>query len=204
MAENTEVLPPTLFDRVRRLQRRASLRLKLFGVLLAVIAVGVSVVFVLADRAVDRNFRTLSLELGTAHARDVKDILEDYYGQRGSWAGVQTVLRDPANTMSGLHPLVIADAERRVIAASVPGLRGTRIAADELRAGLELRTGSRVAAFLVPAEALDVLSGPERTFRNAVRRAILAAGMIAGLVALTLAVLLVRQLTRPCRGDEQR
>lgn len=191
-------MPPlALLDRVRRLPRTASFRLKLFGVLLAVIAVGVSVVFVLADRAVDRNFRTLNLELGTAHARDVKDVFEDYYGQRGSWAGVQTLLSDPANTMGGLHELVIADAERRVIAASNPDLRGTRIAADELRAGFELRTGSRVATFLVPVEALDAASGPERTFRSAVRRAILAAGMIAVLVALTLAVLLVRQLTRP-------
>lgn len=191
------MLPLAPIDRVRHLHRTSSFQLKLFGVLLAVVAVGVSVVFVLADRAVDRNFRTVSLELGTAHARDVKGVFEDYYGQRGSWAGVQTVLRDPANTMGGLHELVIADAERRVIAAGVPGLRGTRIAANELRAGLELRTGGRIAAFLVPVEALDVLSGPERTFRNAVRRAILAAGMVAGLVALALAALLVRQLTRP-------
>ena len=189
--------PLALLDRVRRLHRTSSFRLKLFGVLLAVIAVGVSVVFVLADRAVDRNFRTLNLELGTAHARDVKSVFEDYYRQRGSWAGVQTLLRDPANTMSGLHELVIADAERRVIAASVPGLRGTRIASDELRAGFELRTGSRVVMYLVPVEALDMRSGPERAFRSAVRRAILAAGMIAALFALTLAALLVRQLTRP-------
>lgn len=191
------MLPLALLDRVRHLHRTASFRLKLIGVLLAVIAVGVGVVFVLAERAVDRSFRTLNLELGTAHARDVKGVFEDYYEQRGSWAGVQTLLRDPANTMGGLHELVIADAARRVIAASNPGLRSTRIAADELRAGFELRTGSRVATFLVPVEALDAASGPERTFRSAVRRAILAAGMIAVLVALTLAVLLVRQLTRP-------
>ena len=187
----------SLPDRVRRPHRTSSFRLKLFGVLLAVIAVGVGVVFVLADRAVDRNFRTLSLELGTAHARDVQGVFEDYYAKRGSWAGVQTLLGDPANTMGGLHELVIADSERRVIATSVPSLRGTRIATDELRAGIELRTGSRIVAFLVPVEALDVLSGPERSFRSAVRRAILTAGMIAALVAMALAVLLVRQLTRP-------
>ena len=187
----------SLPDRVRRPHRTSSFRLKLFGVLLAVIAVGVGVVFVLADRAVDRNFRTLSLELGTAHARDVQSVFEDYYAKRGSWAGVQPLLGDPANTMGGLHELVIADSERRVIATSVPSLRGTRIATDELRAGIELRTGSRIVAFLVPVEALDVLSGPERSFRSAVRRAILTAGMIAALVAMALAVLLVRQLTRP-------
>jgi len=186
-----------ILDRVRRLHRTASFRLKLFGVLLAVVTVGVGVVFVLADRAVDRSFRTLNLELGAAHARDVKSVFENYYRQRGSWAGVQTVLGDPANTMGGLHELVIVDAKRRVIAAGNPGLRGARIAAEELRAELKLRTGSRVVAFLVPVEALEVASGPERTFRSAVRRAILTAGMIAALVALTLAVLLVRQLTRP-------
>lgn len=191
-------MPPlALLARVRRLHRTSSFKLKLFGVLLAVVTVGVSVVFVLADRAVDRSFRTLNLELGTAHARDVKDVFEDYYGRRGSWAGVQALLRDPANTMGGHHELVVADAERRVIAAGDPNLRGTRIPAGDLPAELELRTGGRVVAFLVPVEALDVASGPERTFRSAVRRAILTAGMIAALVALTLAVLLVRQLTRP-------
>ena len=191
------MMPLDLIDRFRRLHRTASFRLKLFGVLLAVIAVGVSVVFVLSDRAVDRNFRTLNLELGTAHTRGVKDIFAAYYRQHGSWAGVQTLLRDPANTMGGHHRLVIAGAERRVIAASDPALRGTRITSDELQAGLKLRAGSRVVAFLVPVEALDVLSGPERTFRSEVRRAILAAGLIAALVALTLAALLVRHLTRP-------
>ena len=87
-------------DRVRRLQRTASFRLKLFGVLLAVIAVGVSVVFVLADRAVDRNFRTLSLELGTAHAREVKGLFEAYYGQHGSLVASRGCCGDPANTMA--------------------------------------------------------------------------------------------------------
>lgn len=185
------------FRQISGLGERLPFHIKLVGMLMAVILVGVLVVYLLAERSVETSFKELRLGLGTVHAQSNQRVFAEYYEQRGDWRGVAALLDDPEVTMGGYHELVLADPSGRVIAAPDPGLFGRNLSADELEHGAPIEVEGETVAVLVAGTAVDLFSAPEQTFLASVTRSILGAGLAAGLVAALLGIIFVRQLTRP-------
>ncbi|MBI3961985.1 MAG: HAMP domain-containing protein [Deinococcus sp.] len=188
-----------LVNWVKQLDEQTPFRIKLLGILVGVIVVGVTVVYLLASRAVDASFQDLSVELGTAHAQTVQDTFADYYLQHGGWAGVEELLANPMITMGGHHELVLADPTGRVLAAPDAHWTGRVLSSTELDTGVTVTVSGQLVGVLVAGTALNLFGSSEREFLASVTRAIVGAGLAAALVAVLLGVLFLRQLIRPLR-----
>lgn len=184
---------------LKQLDGRTPFQIKLLGLLVGVIVVGVTVVYLLVGRTLDANFKEFAVELGTAHAQTVQDAFTSYYKQHGNWTGVEQLLVDPSVTMSGHHELVLVDTAGRVIAAPDAHWVGRVLSADEQSHGIAITVNGQTAGILLAGTALNLFGISERQFLTSVSGAILGAGLAAALVALLLGLLFLRQFTRPLR-----
>ncbi|UCG24001.1 MAG: HAMP domain-containing protein [Chloroflexota bacterium] len=172
--------------------------LKLTIAFLLVAIIGVVVVAVLANRATSASFNRFLEEENSAGVALLLDELADHYRERGSWAGVEALLRQYRSGMGSGIGLILIDGDGQTVAVAGSG-RGNRPRATDQAEGFAVQVGGQVVGQLVvegpPGQAMAGRAGQQ--FLSDVNEAILLAGVIAVTLALILGVLLARGLTRP-------
>lgn len=180
-----------------------------------VIVVGVLVTVVVARQGAASRFAHFMLNHHMVRPEQLQSTLVAYYVEHGSWDGLDTQLAaiielstdgtmsDMMGNMMGMNNnrIQIVDAAGAVVADSrdLPGgprRLGRPLATDVQRWPL-LVNDTQVGELLAEGGLMVGSSMRSSTLVAGVTRAVLIAGMTAGVVGLMLALLLVRQITRP-------
>ncbi len=176
---------------------KAKLWVKLTIAFVFVAVVGVSLVAVLANRATAVGFQRYLLADTDADLLQLRDDLAAFHAQTGSWAEVNTVLRDssvgPVGTGGGTFLRVLDEA------GDIVGMRGGQgrnpsafVPDTELPISVD---GQRVGTLLVMHAGQGNQAGQQ--YLDTVNNAILLGGLVAILIALLLGLLLAQRLTQP-------
>jgi signal transduction histidine kinase len=194
--------------------RDVPLGIKLLGVLIAVISVGVLVTYVLTSRVATEQFVAFSTTRGLAQARMLVPLFADYYQRTGSWEGIEQALGDQRGMPMGhgmmgprmmlmpiwMHDIMLTDAEGRILLDPDGTHLGQKVPRAVLeRAGAPIETGGERVGWLVAAAALQLFTPLEQGYLSSVRRAVLVAGAAAAAIALLLGWLFLRQIIAPLR-----
>jgi signal transduction histidine kinase len=171
----------------------------------------VGVVAVLVNRTTARQFELYVSQGKSLRAERLAPEFAAYYARTGGWDEVAVWMTDlPQGQQGGrgrgqgsglsTDRLLLADANRWVVADSQGELVGQRLSDAELSPGAPIVVeGQQVGTLLVTAEG-QVHESPEAEFLSQVNRSLLWAGLAAGVVALVLGLMLARQLTAPLRA----
>lgn len=186
-----------------------SLFFRLMGAFALVILIGYSIVYIVANQATTNEFQVFMFQGQMVAAQDVANQLAEYYRARGSWDGVEVVLRRDTNPPSGMGGMMmqgsmmmgvprlwLADARGIIIAATDNSRRGQQISATELASGNAIRVNGQTVGTLI-ADANTAFDAPSQDFLNRVNRSLLLAGLGAIVIALILGFVLFRQITAP-------
>ncbi len=211
---------------LRRLQD-VPLSVKLFGVILATIVVGVLVSTALLDRLTTEQFARFNITRTLTYAPALVPFFADYYARNGGWTGIQRALGfEPARSMERMHDwmmrqhtmspemmasmvlvmydLMLADEQGRIVLDPDRTHLGERVPVRTLeRAGLPIEVDGRTVGWLVSTSALSLFNPLERAFLESVRRSILTAALAAGAIALLLGGLFLRQVLAPLKRLEE-
>ncbi len=187
-----------------------SLFFRLMGAFALVILVGFAIVYVIANQATTREFQYFMSRGQMVAVQDVADQLAQYYQARGTFNGVEAVLRQAAPS-GGMGPMMmggsgtgtprlwVVDANRIVVASSDNSRRGQAVSSSELGDGTPIRVnGQTVGTLLVDAGVMGMAADTSsRDFLAEVNRSLLLAGAVAAFIALALGFVLFRQITAP-------
>jgi two-component system sensor histidine kinase BaeS len=134
--------------------------------------------------------------------------LADYYRARGSWDGVEALLRGGMmgpggmmGNMMGGGP-VLADAQGRVIVAGGDYALGDALGPADLAAGVPITVDGRLAGTLLPgrgAVLMPMMSQSGQQFLAQVNQALVLAALGATALALILGIVFTRTFTQPLR-----
>lgn len=185
---------------LREIDEKTPFVLKLAGAFAIIIAVGVAVVYVLLQNTMVSTFEDYANQTSILHAQGMAPFFTYYYGQNGSWEGVEGLLV----SMSGAHgPLgehiVLADATGRVLGPTDSLFYDEILAPSLLNRGAPVMVeGQRRGTLLAN---LKSTTPPllESRFLESIQRSILGAGSVAAGIALILGFLVTRRLTHPLR-----
>jgi len=221
-------LPTSTSHRLRRgLQRfnDVPLGLKLFGVVLAIIVVGVLVSTSLLSRLTVEQFARFNTTRALTYAPTLIPLFADYYTQAGGWEGIDRVLGfdEPRggevpslhegmmqeHTMTPLmmarmivllYDLMLADASGRIRLDPDRVHTGEQVPEPILqRAGIPIEVGGQTVGWLISASALSLFTPLEQAFLRSVQRSIFTAALAAGAIALLLGGLFLQQVIAPLR-----
>lgn len=188
---------------------------RLISAFTLVIAVGVLVTVVVARQGAASRFAHFMINHHMVRPEQLQSTLVNYYVEHGSWAGLDTqltaiielstdgVMSDMMGNMMGMNnnQIQVIDVSGVVVADSRTLAGGARHLGRPMTSTIErwplLVNDTQVGELL--AEGGLMVGGNMRnnSLVAGVTRAVLIAGMTAGLVGLLLALLLVRQITRP-------
>ncbi len=202
-----------------------SLRVRLLGAFIAIIAVGMAVVAVLANRATAGEFQLYVTRGGQAWAQQLAPTLASYYAQNAGWNGVDALIQNspapPSGNMGGMMGrdggslgsmmmggemwtamdlrLVLTDAQGNVVADSAKEWNGRELSSSALKDATPIPVGGRAVGWLIVTslDAPRAANTPAGDFLNSVNRSILFAALIATSLALALGFVLFRQITAP-------
>lgn len=183
------------------LLRSIPLALKLWLVFFVVIAMGMGISYLLADRATTQQFIVFSSRRNLEQAQLLAPLLAEYYAQHGSWEGVGSILeRERPGRGKGppwgnpWQSFSLLDINGRVIIGQAPA----EISREVLdSAGVPIVVNGVHVAWLVPTTEMRHLSVVEQEFLRSTRGAILLAGVIAAGAALVLGSLFLRNILAP-------
>jgi len=176
---------------------RSSLFWKLMAAFAAVILIGIGGALLLAGRTTADEFRRYAHSGDASRWEATADELAGYYAARGSWDGVEALVRRGRGAGGG-PPVRLVDVQGRVVAGQTAADVGQTATAEELEAGLPIIVGGeRVGALLPPGS--ERLTSEQQTFLRRTQTALAISGGGALVVALVLGALLVRGITRPLR-----
>jgi signal transduction histidine kinase len=186
--------------------RNIPLALKLWLVFFVVIAIGMGISYLLAERATTQQFIVLSGRRNLEQAQLLAPLLAEYYAQHGSWEGVQSILeRERPGRGKGppwgdpWQRFALLDSGGRVVIGQAPA-EISREALDSV--GVPIVVNGVHVAWLVPTTGMEHLSRGEQEFLRSTRGAILLAGVIAAGAALVLGGLFLRNILAPLRQLE--
>jgi two-component system, OmpR family, sensor histidine kinase BaeS len=180
-----------------------------------VIAVGVLVTVVVARQGAATRLAHWMIDTHMVRPERLQEALVTYYLEQGSWAALDAQLSavvevasdgamsDVMGSMMGMHEnrIQILDATGRVVADTDGSASGQPLPAHEVTHTIQrwpLIAADRQVGELLAEGALMVgASLRNDSLVGGVTRAVLVAGLTAGVVGLLLALLLVRQITRP-------
>lgn len=182
---------------LHRIDEAIPLPVKLIGMLLLVILSGAATAYLVLERAAEREFRELSLGIGTAHLEMTRGPLESYYRRNGGWQGVSALLDSPVLTGFGYHHVMIADRDGVIIAATDSTHRGYRLDAEELSYGVPLMADGDTVALAVAGTAIGAFTPAQERSFSSLLSSLITAGAVSAVVALGLGLLLLRRVTRP-------
>lgn len=185
--------------------RDIPLTLKLWFVFFIVIVLGMGIAYLLADRATTQQFLIFSGQRHLEQAQLLAPLLADYYAQKKTWEGVESLLiqerpgrgkgppwSNPWQNFSLVDSsghVVIGQGE---ISKEVLESVGVPIIVNNVRVG-----------WLVPTAGIHHFSVVEQEFLSSVRSAIILAGVIAAGAALVLGGLFLRGVIAPLRQLER-
>ena len=187
---------------------------KLTGAFALVIIVGIVVTVVLARQGTATQFAHLMVNSQMVQQEEMQQLLEDYYRQQASWAGVDEQLDALANRastgnmrgmMGGMmdNRLQVADVTDNVV-ADTHANAGSPLLTDQATQRWPLTIdGQLVGTLLVEGSMMRMGGIDDQTLLSGVTRAVVIAGLVAGAVALVMGGLLVRQITQPLAGLAQ-
>lgn len=180
----------------------------------AVVAViGIGLVAVVTNLAVDREFRTFVAqnELDLANSELYSELVA-YYTQHQTWTGVEDIMQQvgpsvfpdrrpgdqPADRGRPRLDVLIADADGVIVFDSHRQRRGEPLNPAELDNATALTAGDQTIGYLaITPGPIGNLLPPEQAFIDQVRRNLLLAGLAASLIGAALGLAFSRTLTRP-------
>lgn len=194
-----------------------SLFFRLMGAFAVVILIGLSIVYVIANRATTSEFQFFMFRGQMVAVQDVANQLAEYYGARGSWTGVSSILSSGTYGPAGMGGMMggaammnaprlwLADARGIVIAGTDSSREGQTVPASELAGGTPIQVnGTRVGTLVADAATTGIVSdATSQEFLSQVNRSLLLAGLLALVIALALGFILFRQMTAPLDALEQ-
>ena len=171
-----------------------SLRFRLLLATILVVFIAVGVTAFVATRRTTGEFRRFVERRDPMTDRRLAFFLARTYDRTGSWDGIQSEIVQLAQ-MSGQR-VVVADADRRIVADSEDKLIGKAVDAKWPPPSAALVS----AGTLVGALYLDPMSGAKKAdtvFLAAVNRSVLVGALIAGLAAVAVTLALSSRILRP-------
>ncbi len=197
---------------------RNSLFFRLMGAFALVILAGVVVVTFIANQTTTNEFQQYMFRGQMVRLGDLAGELANYYRARGSWEGVNNVLRDVSTSMMGGAPnngaimsgmmggmgvssggLWLADTRGSIIGSSDNSRVGETITPAERADATPIQVNGQTVGLLIadPQMMHGITDNAAQEFLARVNRSILLAASAAALIALVLGFLLFRQITAP-------
>ena len=184
--------------------RNVSLAVKLMLALALTVLVAVGSVMILVNLSAEQHFERYVSVGARPWLAPLAPLLADHYAKTGNWAGVESYLEDarsgPRSSWGrgyqggGRVPLVLADAEGRVVSDASGRFLAERISEGTLRQGQPIEVAGHVVGYLLAG------NGPhEQEFSQGLIASILWAGALASFVAIVLGLLLTRAVVKPIR-----
>jgi two-component system, OmpR family, sensor histidine kinase BaeS len=188
---------------------------KLTSAFALVIAVGILVTVVVARQGAATRFAHFMVDAHMVRPVQLQEALATYYREESNWAALDAhlldvvevasdgVMSDMMGSMMGMHEnrIQILDATGLVVADTHGPAGGQPLPAHPVTHTVQrwpIVTNERPVGELLVEGALMVgTSLRNDSLMGGVTRAVLVAGLTAGVVGLLLAMLLVRQITRP-------
>lgn len=181
--------------------RDRPLALKLWLIFAVVIALGTLISYVLVDRAMTREFVSFSGRRQMEEAQTLASLLAEYYAQRGSWEGLESLLqRERPGRGKGppwgdpWQSFFLVDAQGHVLIGE-----GEIPRAVVESTGVPVIVNNTRVAWVVPATGVHRFSVLEEEFLSSVRHALGLASLIAAGAALVLGGLFLRGVLAPVR-----
>ncbi|MFZ5808749.1 MAG: sensor histidine kinase [Chloroflexota bacterium] len=193
------------------------MRTKLILAFALVVLVSVAGVVILARFSTAGEVRAFMFPGGMISAQELTQSLADYYQQKGSWQGVESLLKVSggggqgwgygANRAGGMHGMGgmmgqrvrVADADGKVVYDSA-GFTGADLLSSEMESAQEIRLDGKLVGYLILEGGMGFTRADESRLVTRLSRAALLAGVISGMVALVVALFLAYQLVRPVRA----
>jgi signal transduction histidine kinase len=195
-----------------------SLRLRVLVTLTLVVAVTVGGIALFSMLATSRMFYRYEADRGMTRHRRLENVLAWYYGENGSWSGVQAMV-ERLGHLSG-EWVVLASEEGQIIADSGGELMGQPVGRDWDTPAAEIVDGGVTVGVVYAGfrgsgagTANRALPGPARlppfgprprgldtvseVFLRSLNRSLLLVAVIAGLAAVVLSLLLSRRVLGP-------
>jgi len=200
---------------------KKGLRTRLVLSFLVIIAATAGLVALLANRITANRFTYLVSSVGQMQASHLAPFFADYYAQRQSWEGVETLLqpgfslramRGPMggqggrrmpmmNAMSsGDERLLVVDANGRLVFDSGGSSETIRLSDADLGKGAPILVGERQVGTLIVASGLGALTSDQAGFLRQVNLLMLAAAIAAGLAVLVVGSFQARRIVSPLRA----
>ena len=200
---------------------KKGLRTRLVLSFLVIIAATAGLVALLANRITANRFTYLVSSVGQMQARHLAPSFAEYFAQRQSWEGVETLLqpgfgprgmRGPMggqgggrmpmmSTMStGDERLLVVDANGRLVFDSGGSSDTVRLSASDLDKGAPILVDDQQVGTLIVASGLGTLTSDQAGFLKQVNLLMLAAAIVAGLAVLVVGSFQARRIVAPLRA----
>ena len=178
-------------------------RFKLIGSFVLVVLAALLAIYLISNYSTAREFRLYVIRGAAQRLQDLKNLLIDYYKEKGSWAEVWDYLarlRVPAGEPPLQRRLVLLGPEGEILVAPEPRLLGQRLPQQLVREALPIDVGGQKVGLLLAGPVAERLLEPlEQNFLSSVNRSLLLGGLVALGIALALGLLLLRQLITPLK-----
>lgn len=140
---------------------------------------------------------------GMAGSQGLVAALEEYYQNRHSWAGVESILQTPGagRGMGAMmnQRLRLADSQGNLIVDTAVRNPAGTLTNNELSSAIPLHTGGLIVGYLLPEGGMGFSRNDEAFLISRINRAALIAGLIAAAISLVLAFLIAYRLLKPVR-----
>jgi signal transduction histidine kinase len=188
-----------------------SLWFKLTAALVLVTLLGVGLSVLVPSVVMVRNFRSFVTRSRVTEREGVVEALAIYYEERGSWEGLEALVRPRSGRMGhgmgpmmapgmlGAWPFQVADENGVVVAGTRGEQMGGQLSQGQLRESLAIEVDGRRVGYLVPGNAVTALREPELSFLGSLGQTMVPVGIAACAVAILLGLFLTWQLTDPLR-----
>lgn len=171
--------------------------------------VGVASVALLTDWNASSQFRQFLTHQAMMAQGNLADDLATFYQQNGNWNGVGQVFSGPQMMppfgrgrgfpmQRGGPPVVLADANGRIIYDEMGARTGAVLGANERTSGVPVTlNGSTVGVLVTGSPRVDALAPDEQSFLNDLRRTLVLAALIAGGLGILFGLVMSRALAAP-------
>jgi two-component system OmpR family sensor kinase/two-component system sensor histidine kinase BaeS len=194
------------------------MRIRLILSFVLIVLVAVLLVVFLARQNAATEVRAFMYRGGMSGTDGLVSSLADYYRQRGSWKGVESLLvmpghsygRGPGGQSSGMgqgmmmgQRLRLADAQGEMVFDSGDANSTGSLSGAEMRNAIPVELSGRTVGYLLAEGGMGYNRAAETFLLNRLTTAALTAGLIAAGLSMLLALFLAYQLMRPVREMTQ-
>lgn len=175
---------------------------------IAVTLVGVAIIALLVDWNADTQFRQYLMRQDMMMQSSLGDDLAVAYQRTGNWNGASDIIANYSAPFMGMMggrgqgrnspPVLLADANGKVIYDDRNLRAGTTFSADERNAAQTITVDGKVVGYLILGQAMRVALAPtDQAFLDQLRVTLVIAALIAGALGIVLGFLISRTLAAP-------